>query len=136
MTAPIPSHVIHQVRAANVLAIVAQRSNAFKNRKGKGWIGPCPRCGGTDRFAIHPTKGGAIDLSAFLDGLDAKRDFPRIIESIVSATASTQSSNQTARPKADALNVRTTKRLTCCLARVTATVPNTTLRRTDRAAAS
>jgi len=77
--------------------------------------------------------------SPFSRGLGVKRDLRRIIESIVGATTSAQSSNQTARPKADALNVRPVKRLTCCAARVAAcrnAVLNNKPRSTDSAAAS
>jgi hypothetical protein len=69
--------------------------------------------------------------------LSVKRDLRRITGSIVGATRSAQSSNQTSRPKADALNVKAAKRLTCCAATAPRNaVPNHKHRRTDRAAAS
>lgn len=50
-------------------------------RAGPEWIGPCPQCGGDDRFAINTrkgvfgcrrcgAKGGGIDLVMFVLGLD------------------------------------------------------------------
>jgi DNA primase len=50
-------------------------------RQGKELVGPCPRCGGDDRFAVNTAKqifncrgcgakGDVIDLVRFLDGCD------------------------------------------------------------------
>jgi hypothetical protein len=86
-----------------------------------------------------PFHCSASRWSPFSRCLGVKRDLGRIIESIVSAITSPQSSNQTARPKADALNQRPANRLTCCAARVAASrnaVLNNKRRRTDSAAES
>src|SRR5262245_34124520 len=85
---------IDRARAANVMAILDRRGFTLTGRS--GWrCGPCPTCGGTDRFAVHPKKrafncracgasgSGAIDLVAFLDDLDARRDFGAIVQRIL-----------------------------------------------------
>lgn len=35
----------------------AVRLGAKLKRAGREWIGPCPTCGGTDRFSVNPSKG-------------------------------------------------------------------------------
>ncbi len=47
---------IAEARAADILQ-EAERRGARLKRAGAEWIGPCPACGGTDRFGIHPRKG-------------------------------------------------------------------------------
>jgi hypothetical protein len=58
--------------------LIARYSLQLK-RQGQELVGPCPRCGGTDRFAINPRKGvwncrgcqrggGAIELVRHLEG--------------------------------------------------------------------
>jgi hypothetical protein len=89
---------IERARATNVMAILARRGVTLAGRQ--GWrCGPCPICGGTDRFAVHPQKrafncrgcgasgGSAIDLVAFLYGLDVRHDFFAIVERILSESA-------------------------------------------------
>jgi hypothetical protein len=89
---------IERARAANVMAFLTRRSITLVGRR--GWrCGPCPVCGGRDRFAVHPQKrafncrgcgasgGSAIDLVAFLDGLDIRRDFCAIVERILAEAA-------------------------------------------------
>jgi putative DNA primase/helicase len=73
-----------------------RRHRGIRNlKKGKdgNLSGPCPRCGGTDRFSIHIKKqlfncrkcikggGGAINLVQFLDGVD----FVRAVETLTGA---------------------------------------------------
>ena len=69
---------IHQARAVPVLEI-AERHGAKLRREGRELIGACPRCGGSDRFALWPAKniwhcrgcrtgGGAIALEIHLGG--------------------------------------------------------------------
>lgn len=52
---------IDRARDADIVA-VAQRSpiNAKLKKQSREWIGPCPACGGTDRFAINPHKKGGV----------------------------------------------------------------------------
>jgi hypothetical protein len=47
---------IERARAANVLS-VAESLGARLKKVGGEWVGPCPRCGGRDRFAVNPGKG-------------------------------------------------------------------------------
>jgi CHC2 zinc finger len=46
---------LHQARSVSVVE-VAQRHGAKLRREGREWIGPCPRCGGDDRFAVWPAR--------------------------------------------------------------------------------
>lgn len=81
MTAPIPDHVIERARGLDLAAIAAARGLTLK-RQGHELVGPCPVCGGRDRFAIHVGKqafhcrgcggkgGGAISFVQWLDGTD------------------------------------------------------------------
>jgi putative DNA primase/helicase len=46
---------LHQARSVSVVEI-AQRHGAKLRREGREWIGPCPHCGGVDRFALWPAK--------------------------------------------------------------------------------
>ena len=65
--------------ARNEILVVAQRLGARLKKSGAEWVGPCPRCGGRDRFAVNPRKrlfncrgcgvgGDAIDLLRFVTG--------------------------------------------------------------------
>jgi hypothetical protein len=67
-----------RARATDILGI-AERLRARLRKSGGEWIGPCPRCGGRDRFAVNPRKGlfncrgcgvggDAIDLLRFVTG--------------------------------------------------------------------
>jgi hypothetical protein len=69
---------LHQARTVPVLEI-AERHGAKLKRSGPEWMGPCPLCGGVDRFAIRPVKniwncrgcakgGDAIALEMHLSG--------------------------------------------------------------------
>jgi hypothetical protein len=71
-------HAFGRVRNADILA-VAERLGARLKKVGGEWVGPCPRCGGRDRFAINPRKrlfncrgcgvgGDVIDLLRFVTG--------------------------------------------------------------------
>jgi hypothetical protein len=63
---------------------VAERHGAKLKRCGKEWIGPCPRCGGTDRFAVNTAKqlfncrggglgGDVIEMVRYLNGASYRR---------------------------------------------------------------
>ena len=65
-------------RNAKIL-VLAERLGARLKKSGGEWVGPCPRCGGRDRFAVNPRKrlfncrgcrvgGDAIDLLRFVTG--------------------------------------------------------------------
>jgi hypothetical protein len=70
---------IERAREANILG-VAERLGARLKRAGGEWVGPCPRCGGRDRFAVNASKqifncrrcgvgGAVIALAEFASGL-------------------------------------------------------------------
>jgi phage/plasmid primase-like uncharacterized protein len=78
--------LIDRARAVDMVA-VAQRHGAKLRKKHKDFAGPCPKCAGTDRFVITPSKraficrgcdahGDAIDLLMFLTG----RSFTEAVE--------------------------------------------------------
>ncbi len=46
---------IDQARSTDIMEITAQ-IGAQLRRSGGEWVGPCPRCNGTDRFAVKPSE--------------------------------------------------------------------------------
>jgi hypothetical protein len=73
--------LVERARAVPIESEIARRGGLGLKRKGKELIGPCPRCGGDDRFAVSlakqvflcrqcGAKGDVIDLGVFLDGSD------------------------------------------------------------------
>jgi hypothetical protein len=80
--------LIEQARNVPIEDIVARHGIKLR-RSGQEHVGPCPKCGGTDRFSINPKKGvfncrgcqrggDVIELVEFLDGVD----FPHAIETL------------------------------------------------------
>jgi hypothetical protein len=80
--------LIEQARNVRIEDVVARHGIKLR-RSGQERIGPCPKCGGTDRFSINPAKGvfncrgcqrggDVIELVEFLDGVD----FPRAIKTL------------------------------------------------------
>jgi hypothetical protein len=73
--------LVTAARAVDLLELAAS-VGATLRREGAEHVGPCPICGGDDRFSINPAKNvfhcrgcsrggaGAIDLQIFLDGGD------------------------------------------------------------------
>jgi len=72
---------IARARAVPIESEIKRHSNIKLKSAGAERIGPCPKCGGIDRFAINVTKqvfncrqcgarGDVIDLVMFLDGCD------------------------------------------------------------------
>ena len=96
----ISAALIERARAIPIMSEVARRGIKLR-RSGKHWIGPCPRCGGTDRFAVNsargwncrgckpekvkgdPLKGDVIGFVMWLDGVD----FAQAIERLAGALA-------------------------------------------------
>jgi CHC2 zinc finger/Toprim domain len=76
---------VEKARGVPIEAVIASRGIKVK-RQGIELVGPCPRCGGHDRFSISPRKqvwhcrrckpanitGDAIGLVQWLDGIDFK----------------------------------------------------------------
>lgn len=81
MTAATSHAWIEQARAVPIESEVARRGGLKLQRRGKELIGPCPRCGGDDRFGVNiikqvfncrgcGAKGDVIDLVQHIDGID------------------------------------------------------------------
>jgi hypothetical protein len=73
--------LVVRARAVPIESEIARRGGLGLKRKGKELVGPCPKCGGDDRFAVNivkqlflcrkcGAKGNVIDLGVFLDGSD------------------------------------------------------------------
>jgi hypothetical protein len=88
----IPALWIERARETRIESIIEERGIALRGRVER--IGPCPVCGGTDRFAVNTRKqlfncrgcdvgGDAISLVQFLHG----GDFPSAVERLSGARA-------------------------------------------------
>jgi hypothetical protein len=74
----VAEELVEQARALGLLTVLRRHSNVKLRKQRRELVGPCPRCGGTDRFAIRGelfncrgcgTGGrGPIDLEIFLSG--------------------------------------------------------------------
>jgi putative DNA primase/helicase len=84
----IDDRYIERARASRIEDVIAAR-NIRLRRSGAELIGPCPNCGGDDRFSVNLKKqvfncrkcekgGDAIELIQFLDGVE----FPAAIETL------------------------------------------------------
>lgn len=70
---------IDRARSSSDILALAQARGAVLKRSGGEWMGPCPVCGGTDRFSINERDrvfncrgaegGSAIDMVMHLDGV-------------------------------------------------------------------
>jgi len=70
---------IDRARSSSDLLSLAQERGAVLKRSGGEWQGPCPVCGGTDRFSVNERErvfncrgaegGSAIDMVMHLDGV-------------------------------------------------------------------
>src|SRR5262245_35790554 len=71
---------VAKARLVPIAIEIARRQIALR-RQGKELVGPCPQCGGDDRFAVNlkkqvfhcrgcGAKGDVIALARFLDGTD------------------------------------------------------------------
>jgi hypothetical protein len=80
------ARAIERARQADIVE-VARRSTTLKRVGADEWAGPCPRCGGTDRFSINARKqifncrgcGAKGDTIALVQFLDDDVDFPEAI---------------------------------------------------------
>ena len=48
----IPEHLIEQAKRADLLGLAEQHTTLHRE-SGREWAGPCPRCGGDDRFHVN-----------------------------------------------------------------------------------
>ena len=83
------AEIIERARAVNMLALT-ERHGLQLAKRGREYLGPCPRCGGCSRFSVNPSKAvflcrgcnaggcGAIDLKIFVSGCS----FPAAIEAL------------------------------------------------------
>ncbi|APT31917.1 cell Division and Cell Cycle [Methylobacterium phyllosphaerae] len=71
---------IDEARAVDLVGYARARSPDLR-RQGSEWVGPCPACGGRDRFSVAPRKGvfhcraagrggDVIALAQYVEGLD------------------------------------------------------------------
>jgi hypothetical protein len=96
---------IKRAQAARIEDVVAKRGIPLR-RSGKDFVGPCPRCGGHDRFSVNPSKqvwncrsckketgakGDVIGLVMFVDGCDFRDAVQRL------AGGATDSASMTSR---------------------------------------
>jgi hypothetical protein len=80
---------IERVNSISIAAVAIERGLVLK-KSGREWIGPCPRCGGDDRFAINVAKnifncrgcGGKGDVIAFLRWLEGY-EFREAVERLI-----------------------------------------------------
>jgi DNA primase len=90
ITRTIPAEMIDRAHQANILAVLDMRAVRTKKISAVERAGPCPRCGGTDRFAINVTEQvfncrgcgvgrDAIALVQFLDGCSFSEAVERLI---------------------------------------------------------
>jgi hypothetical protein len=79
MSAPLPASALVQARSTPIERVVEERGIKLRGKTERA--GPCPRCGGTDRFGVNVKKqlfycrncdrgGDVIELVQFLDGCD------------------------------------------------------------------
>jgi DNA primase len=81
-----------EVELARAVPIEGEIARRGINLSGKGpeRVGPCPKCGGTDRFSINTKKqgfncrgcqtgGGVIELVKFLDDCDHREAVRRLV---------------------------------------------------------
>jgi phage/plasmid primase-like uncharacterized protein len=90
----IPSLDIERARETNILAVLERRGIAFKRASSTEWAGPCPRCGGVDRFSINSRKqifncrgcgacGDVIALVQHVDGCDFQTAVEKLCGSLI-----------------------------------------------------
>ncbi len=84
----ISTATVEQARAADLRPLLGAHASKLK-KQGAELVGPCPRCGGRDRFNVNVRKrlwrcrvcgqgGDAIDLVTFLDGCGFREAFESI----------------------------------------------------------
>ena len=64
---PLPAHLVDKARGASFMQAFQSLDLKLKQNGPHELAGPCPRCGGTDRFNVHTKK-----LAWFCRGCDAK----------------------------------------------------------------
>lgn len=100
-----------EAEAVDLAELVIGRGHTLK-RSGGEWIGPCPQCGGTDRFSINPREhvfncrgfggGGYIDAVMHIDDCD----FLTACETMTGRPAPARGKRQRSRATARAIERR------------------------------
>jgi hypothetical protein len=126
MSERLPDHIINQAKSRDLLTVLNEHGVRLTGN-GHEFSGPCPVCGGNDRFSINTKKqvfncricgatgAGAIDLAMFIDGVDFKQAVAILIgraptperEYAQSATSTHQSHDDDLKNRAIALHVWT-----------------------------
>jgi phage/plasmid primase-like uncharacterized protein len=88
-------HLIEQARAVRLDVLAAERGfSLIRIRHGRELVGPCPSCGGTDRFSINTVKqvwncrgcrvgGDVIALVQHLDGVEFSEAVARLVGGVM-----------------------------------------------------
>lgn len=73
----VPDHLVEQAKQADLVSL-AERYTELRKEAAREWAGPCPKCGGTDRFHVtaewffcrhcHPKRGDAIEFMQWAGG--------------------------------------------------------------------
>jgi putative DNA primase/helicase len=103
---------LHQARSISVLEI-AERHGAQLKKSGREYAGPCPLCGGVDRFSVRTDKnvwncrgcdkgGDAIDLEMHLSG----SSFVNAVRALIGKDAGTTNRRQ---PTPEEIRARETR---------------------------
>lgn len=90
----IPDHILAQAKAID-LADYAGRFVELRKEAANEWAGPCPKCGGTDRFHVteawffcrqcHPERSDAIGFVCWLDGCGFRQAVDKLTGSVLPA---------------------------------------------------
>jgi putative DNA primase/helicase len=59
-TMAISSDLISNARDADILEIARRAGATLKRVTASEWVGPCPACGGTDRFSVNTRRGDGV----------------------------------------------------------------------------
>ncbi|HMN27943.1 MAG TPA: toprim domain-containing protein [Caldilineaceae bacterium] len=83
----VPAHLIEQAKAADLVSL-AERHTELHKAAANEWAGPCPKCGGSDRFhctaewffcrQCHSKKGDSIEFMRWVYG----HDFRQAVEAL------------------------------------------------------
>jgi hypothetical protein len=105
---------VERAKSADIRAVAEAMGAKLKKAGAAEWAGPCPVCGGTDRFSVSVRErvfncrgsggGDVIAMAAHIQGLDPKRDFLRICEAILDEPAPDRDPKEAARPRDPAID--------------------------------
>jgi phage/plasmid primase-like uncharacterized protein len=108
MSTLLPDAVIEQAKQVSILSL-AERYSELRKISSHEWAGPCPRCGGADRFHVKEdwffcrqcnVKGG--DTIAFVQWMQPGLSFPDAVFQLTGGTLPTATQRKPERTKAPA----------------------------------